>query len=190
MNVAAIDLTRRYSYEEYLSWNEIRCELIDGFVKFMSGVTATHTRVGRKIIVALSTLMEKRPKEEWEVFYAPFDVILPEPKNSEDKPTIVQPDILVVRDSAKIHENACYGAPDLVIEILSPYSLKRDISDKLGLYERNAIPEYWVVQPKEKTVTVFALRENLKYDEGRVYSNDDRLFSLIPGIEVHVNNFF
>jgi len=190
MNVATLDLSKRYSYEEYLSWNDIRCELIDGFVKLMSGVTASHTRVGRKIIVKLSTLMEEHSNERWEVFYAPFDVILPEPKNSEDKPTIVQPDILVVRDSTKIQENACYGAPDLVIEVLSPYSLKRDLTDKLILYEQNTIPEYWVVQPKEKTVTVFCIQENLKYDEGKVYSNNDKLYSLIPGIEVYVNTFF
>jgi Uma2 family endonuclease len=107
-----------------------------------------------------------------QVFYAPFDVRLP--KKLQEKAdnqiyTVVQPDICVVCDPAKLDERGCVGAPDMVVEILSPSSLKYDLRDKFDIYEAAGVKEYWVVAPEEKSINVFILQQDGKYNEGTVY---------------------
>jgi Uma2 family endonuclease len=106
------------------------------------------------------------------VFSAPFDVFLPVfPIESENEiDTVVQPDISVICDKSKIIEKGCLGAPDLIIEILSPSTSKRDLNEKFQLYERSGVKEYWVVDPGNKYIRVFHLQtegeDSGKYDEG------------------------
>ena len=85
---------------------------------------------------------------------------------------IVQPDILVVCDPSKIREKGCFGAPDWIIEILSPHTTKKDIQDKFDLYEESGVQEYWIIEPKNNTVEVFVL-ENDKYKRLKAYVQDD-----------------
>lgn len=107
-----------------------------------------------------------------EAFAAPFDVYLPEDTNQvfDTIDTIVQPDISVICDSKKIIEKGCLGAPDLIVEILSPSTGKKDLNEKFRLYEKRGVKEYWVVDPGNKYVEVFHLLtqgpDAGKYDDG------------------------
>ena len=161
----------KFTYKEYCSWPEDeRWELIDGVAYDMSPAPSSrHQRISGYLYTELSNFL--KPKS-CEVFSAPFDVLLPIfPIEDENKiNTVVQPDISVICDSTKIIEKGCLGAPDLIIEILSPSTSKKDLNEKFQLYEKHGVKEYWVVDPGNKYIQVFHLLtegENTgKYDDG------------------------
>ena len=111
------------------------------------------------------------------VYNAPFDVRLP--VQNQKKPnqiyTVVQPDICVICDLTKLDDDGCLGAPDWIIEITSPRTTKNDFNEKFNLYEESGVREYWIVQPKEKTVSVYVLEDG-RYALVDVYESDE-----IPG---------
>jgi Uma2 family endonuclease len=82
---------------------------------------------------------------------------------------VVQPDICVVCDIAKLDERGCCGAPDLIVEILSPSTIKKYVTENFTLYEESGVKEYWIVHPGEKAITAFLLQEDGKYDAGTTY---------------------
>jgi Uma2 family endonuclease len=99
-----------------------------------------------------------------QVFVAPFDVRLPYGgEKDEETQVVVQPDLLVICDRSKLKGTGCFGAPDLVVEIVSPASGKIDRILKFNQYERAAIKEYWILDPDERALSVFKLGENGKY---------------------------
>jgi len=104
-------------------------------------------------------------------YYAPFDVVLPDADTGDwhDSVNVVQPDLLVVCDPSKLTDQGCLGAPDLTVEIISPYTSKKDIREKFDLYERKGVREYWVVFPGERAVHIFRRTEDGRFDEGQVY---------------------
>ncbi|RKX88289.1 MAG: Uma2 family endonuclease [Spirochaetes bacterium] len=163
----------RYTYKEYCSWpDDERWELIDGVAYNMSPApTSNHQRLSFELARQIGNFLESR---QCKAFSAPFDVFLPVfPIKSENEiDTVVQPDISVICDKSKIIEKGCLGAPDLIIEILSPSTSKRDLNEKFGLYERSGVKEYWVVDPGNKYIRVFHLqtegKNSGKYDEGEL----------------------
>ena len=168
----SLDLNRRYTYADYLTWiDDKRRELIDGFIKMMlPAPRRAHADVSANIVRHLLSVLVKN-KGKCKVYYAPFDVRFP--KNGEtahDKIyTVVQPDICVVCDLSKLDELGCCGAPDMIVEILSPSTNKKDVTEKFTLYEEHGVKEYWIVHPNDKAVTVFLLQKNGKYDDGTLY---------------------
>jgi Uma2 family endonuclease len=112
-----------------------------------------------------------RNKGKCKVYYAPFDVRFPKHGETADNKidTVVQPDICVICDLSKIDERGCCGAPDMIVEILSPSTFKKDVTEKFTLYEESGVKEYWIVHPNDKAVTVFLLQEDGKYDAGTIY---------------------
>jgi Uma2 family endonuclease len=161
----------KFTYKEYCSWpDDERWELIDGVAYDMSPAPSSkHQRISRILSTKIDNfLLDKK----CELFIAPFDVLLPIfPIEDENKiNTVVQPDISVICDSTKIVERGCLGAPDLIIEILSPSTSKKDLNEKFQLYENFGIKEYWVVDPGNKFIQVFHLqsegKNSEKYDEG------------------------
>ena len=137
--VLNLDLTKRYTYADYLTWwDDKRRELIDGFIKMMSpAASSIHESISVNLIYYLQGYI-KNNKGGCKVFSAPFDVRIPVDGETSDKKiyTVVQPDICVVCDRSKIDKRGCLGAPDMIVEILSPSSLKRDTVEKFPLYER------------------------------------------------------
>ena len=113
----------------------------------------------------------KHRKGKCKIYTAPFDVRLPvNGETADDKIyNVVQPDICVVCDKSKLDEKGCIGAPDLVVEVNSPSTSKRDLNQKYNLYETSGVREYWVVFPEAKAVTVFLLQANGKFDDGTTY---------------------
>ncbi|GHT29023.1 hypothetical protein FACS189432_07760 [Bacteroidia bacterium] len=157
--------SRLYTYADYLTWMDYkRRELIHGVVYELFSAPATiHAIVSTNLHFLLSWFVRKR-KGKCKVFHAPFDVRLP--KNGEvadDKiDTVVEPDICVICDPAKIDDKGCIGAPDLIVEVQSPSTRKRDLNEKLALYEFSGVKEYWTIDPPKKTLTIFLLQENGK----------------------------
>ncbi len=145
----------RYTFADVLKWPENeRAEIIGGEVFMMAPPSSVHQEIVAELTRQLGNFLEgKRCK----VYPAPFGVRLFEKDGEapEDVDTMVEPDISVVCDRSKIDKHGCKGAPDLIIEILSPSSLRHDRFVKLGLYQRAGVREYWIVDPEYKSVQVF-----------------------------------
>jgi len=111
----------------------------------------------------------KLRKKKCKVIHSPIDV-----KFAPD--VVLQPDIIVVCDLSKIDKNGgCNGAPDLVVEALSPSTQKRDWNEKYQIYEKYGVREYWIASPSEETLTVFKLGDNGKYFLDHVYFYEDKV---------------
>jgi Uma2 family endonuclease len=161
----------RYSYADYLTWADDKMrEIINGVVYLFSAPKLKHAAAISPFMGRAWSFIRKR-KGKCKIFTAPFDVRFP--KNGEtdnDKIfDVVQPDIVVVCDPAKLDENGCLGAPDLIVEVNSPSTSKRDLNLKFNLYETSGVKEYWVVYPNDKAVTVFLLQPDGNYDAGTLY---------------------
>ena len=144
----SLDLNKQYTYADYLSWLDDKArELINGFIKTMSPAPRIgHAKVVKNIYRHFDSILTKN-KGRCEVFFAPFDVRFP--KNGEtahDKiDTVVQPDICVICDLSKLDDRGCCGAPEMIVEVLSPSTAKKDMTEKFNLYEEHGVKEYWIV---------------------------------------------
>ena len=165
----------RYTYDDYLTWDdEQRYELIDGIIHVMSPAPGRrHQEIAGEFHRQLANyLLEK----ECAVYIAPFDVRLPErEQRDEDIATVIQPDLVIVCDAVKLDERGCKGAPDLVIEIISPGSAGRDRKTKRELYEKHGVLEYWIVDDHDNTVDVYLLNEQKQYGKPEIYTDQERL---------------
>jgi len=177
MNTLDLDLTKRYTYADYYSWrDDMRRELYDGFIREIPESPNTkHQTVAGNLLFIFSTFLRKKTTK---AIHAPFDVRLPE--NSIEIAdnqiyTVVQPDISVFCDSTKLEERSALGAPDLIIEIVSPKNAKRDVVEKKKLYEKHGVKEYWIVQPHDENISVFLLDANGKYQLENMYAGDDKV---------------
>ena len=165
----------RYTYADYLTWDDDkRWELIDGEAFCMSPAPM---RQHQQLSVVFTSLIYNHLRgKKCEVYAAPFDVRLVETNDdvADDYiDNVVQPDIVVICDPKKLDDRGCKGAPDLIIEILSPSTARMDMTIKFDLYQRFAVKEYWIVHPKDQTVLVFKLLETGLYDVPERYCADD-----------------
>ena len=177
MNTLNLDLNNRYTYADYLTWmDEKRRELYDGFIKMMSPAPSRkHQQISTKLTRIWDTYLDSK---ECEIYHAPSDVRLSKKKkNKEDKDiyTVVQPDIYVVCDLSKLDDRGCLGAPDLIIEIVSPKNSRRDVKDKFEIYQQHGVREYWIVNPNDEYVNVFVLDEKGKFQFSGMYAGDDKI---------------
>ena len=188
-----LDMSKRYTYADYLTWlDDKRRELIDGFIHLMSAPMRRHAHVSAKISIRIGTFIEKR-KGKCRIYYAPFDVRLPLNGSKDDEKIydVVQPDICVICDLTKLDERGCVGAPDLIVEVLSPSTMKYDWNYKFNLYEKAGVREYWIVDPKAKTAIVFLLQADGQYDMGTVYEGDQKApVTIFDGLEIELNDIF
>lgn len=126
-----------------------RAELIDGEMFMMAPPMTVHQRILVKLILKIGSYIEKN-KGNCELLPAPFGVYI-----KKDNLNYVEPDISVICNGDKLDEKGCHGAPDWVIEIVSPASRKMDYVRKSQLYRETGVREYWIVDPKKQTVTVY-----------------------------------
>ena len=162
---------RRYSYADYLTWTDDKMrEIIDGIVYLFSAPIRKHAQIIISFLKKSLVFIDNR-KGKCKIYTAPFDVRLPINGETDNNKiyNVVQPDICVICDHKKLDEKGCIGAPDLVVEVNSPSTTKREMNQKYFLYEKAGVKEYWVVFPKDKAVTVFLLQPTGKYDEGTTY---------------------
>ncbi|WP_339813705.1 Uma2 family endonuclease [uncultured Imperialibacter sp.] len=181
-----------YSYAHYLRWSfEERVELIKGKVFHMSPApNRAHQDISGNLHGILWSFLRKK---KCKAYAAPFDVRLPQKPSDPDNRifSVVQPDICVVCDPSKLDDKGCSGAPDIMVEILSPSTSSKDLKDKFSLYEENGVKEYWVVYPGEKVVEVFVLRSDGKYSQSLKFTDDESVTSTaVPELTINVNDIF
>jgi len=188
MSVATkLDEKRHLTYEDYIKWDTPgeRWELIDGEAYAMASPNAEHQRISRRLARKLYGAFPEGGR--CEVFTAPFDVRL----NADTwDDTVVQPDIIVVCDPSKLNDNGCKGAPDLVIEIISPSTGKHDRTTKLKLYKFAGTREYWIIDPTRMTVDVhvFETGENNIWHWGDEVDNIP--VHVLEGLEISMDSIF
>ncbi|MBY0435961.1 MAG: Uma2 family endonuclease [Cyclobacteriaceae bacterium] len=194
MKVEEPDLAGTYTYADYLTWQwDERLELIRSKIYKMSpGPNTRHQQITGELHRQMSNLLRKK---KCQVFIAPYDVRLPVPgkkKSNNDITTVVQPDVCVVCDPSKIDEAGCLGAPDLIIEVLSPFTSSKDLRLKFDVYEESGVKEYWVVYPVEEIVTVYVLDQQGKFvSTSGPFIRSDRLASQsVPGLVVELEDVF
>jgi Uma2 family endonuclease len=164
----------KYSYRDYLKWNDDqRWELIDGIPYNMTPAPSEkHQRISRELTAEFAMYLRGK---SCEVYDAPFDVRLSESEKDEETYHVVQPDIVVICDRAKIDTKGCKGAPDLIVEILSPgQAAKKDKETKFRLYQKFGVKEYWIVDPFLENIDVYKL-DNGSYGERQIYTKEDRI---------------
>jgi Uma2 family endonuclease len=144
-----------HTYADYLSWPEdVRYELIDGTAYLMAPAPALdHQEIAGEIYRQLANALLGKPCR---AFVAPVDVRLPKSDESDEQiDTVVQPDVLVVCDPAKLDRRGVRGAPDFVVEVLSPATAGHDHLLKRRTYERAGVREYWLVHPSDRLLTAY-----------------------------------
>ena len=190
-DISLLDFSKTYSYADYLKWEfKERLELIKGKIFNMSPAPATrHQQISSKIFGRIWTFLESK---DCQVFAAPFDVRLPvKSKKNEDVETVVQPDICVICDANKIDTKGCFGAPDLIIEILSPGNSKKEMKDKYEVYEESGVKEYWLVDISNECVFVYVLDNSGKYIGLKPFVTEDIIeSSTLEGFSISTQDIF
>ncbi len=191
-SLSQLDVSKRYSYADYLSWQfEERIELLKGYFRQMAAPNTKHQRVS----IALENKFYNHFAEHTcNMFHAPFDVRLYNRKKSiladKDVFTVVQPDICIVCDAIKIDTKGCNGAPELIIEILSPSNSATDIKDKYELYAEAGVTEYWIVYPEEEHIQQYVL-DNEVYKIYNVITKTEKITPyLFPDLSIDLEKVF
>ena len=191
-NIDDLDLNKQYSYADYLTWQfDERVELIKGWISRMSPAPLVLHQV---ISMSLSNqIFSYLRGKQCKVFAAPFDVRLTSKrKKVSDKliVSVVQPDISVICDMEKLDDKGCIGAPEWIIEILSPGNTKKEMKEKFSLYEENGVKEYWIIFPDYLMVQVYDLI-NEKFVLRNNYVKEDMIpVGIFEGFEVDSNSMF
>lgn len=180
--------TLHHTYADYLTWSDgERDELIDGiaYVKEPPAPSPSHQELVGELYHQIRLALDRKSGR---VYIAPFDVRLPKAGEADDHvDTVVQPDVLIVRDLSKIDGRGMRGAPDWIAEVLSPTTASHDQILKLPIYERAGVLEVWLVHPTDRTLTIYRL-------EGACYGRPINLelqgrtaISAIPGVSIDWN---
>jgi len=191
MALPAIKKGNGFTYGDYITWSDDeRWELIDGYAYNMSPAPSRrHQQISRELEMPIAFFLADKPCE---VYDAPFDVRLPESDEADEEIyTVVQPDIVVICDAKKLDDKGCRGAPDIIIEILSPATSAKDMKIKLALYEKHGVKEYWVVHPTDNIVMIFKLNKKKMYGRPTVYAEDDKIRTpILKGLEIDLELVF
>lgn len=180
-----------YTFADCLAWDERdRIEIVNGEAIMMSPPTRAHQEILMELARQLANFLEGK---KYKVYPAPFAVRLFEQDGDapENVDTMVEPDISVVCDKSKLDKYGCKGAPDMVVEILSPSTRCHDRLVKLGLYQQAVVREYWIVDPENRSVQVFLLDEmgalRLREDYGR---EDIAKVNVLDGCFIELSKVF
>lgn len=189
-----LDLKKRYTYGDYILWQfKERVELLKGYLFPMATPNVQHQRMAVMFTIKIGNFLENT---NYLLFPAPFDVRLPLPahKIKGDKiDTVVQPDLCVVCDENKLDKQGCVGAPDLIIEILSPGNSKKEMKDKFELYEEAGVLEYWVIDPEHKVVHAYQLSRDTEKFTAVIpaLTDEDTLTSIVlEGLQIPLAAIF
>ena len=176
----------RYTYADYLTWDDdVRYELIDGVPYMMASPGQQHQEFLTEFSRQFSNFLRGKPCKG---FVAPFDVRL-FPQNDHDDDTVVQPDFLVVCDSKKLDGKSCNGAPDFVLEILSPSTSRKDRIVKKAQYGWAGVREYWIIDPKDGMLEKHVL-ESGAYTHEWLDASAPVPVSIFPGFEIDLALIF
>jgi Uma2 family endonuclease len=190
-DISQLDLNKRYTYADYLTWRfDEFVELIRGKVRLMSpALRVKHQEVVSNLVALIKPTLRGKTCR---VYSAPFDVRLSRttPNGDAGIETVVQPDICVICDPAKLDEFGCIGAPDWIIEILSPGNTAHDTKTKFDLYEENGVTEYWMVTPGLKNIVAYVLRDSRYQLQGEYAEPADVPVYTLPGLTLAWDEVF
>ena len=190
--LSQLDLTKKYSYADYLLWKiKERVELFKGMIAEMSPApNPTHQRVLRELFTVFELFFSN---QKCELFFAPIDVrLLNKNKSTNDNKiyTVVQPDLIVVCDEEKIDERGCLGAPDLVVEILSPGNSNKEMNIKYELYEEAGVKEYWMIHPTERQLLIYVLENGKFIGKKPIIESENAISYLFPKLKFPLKKLF
>lgn len=191
--LAQLDLTKSYSYADYLTWNlDETIELIKGKIMLMSPApNVRHQRVSVNILRVLANYFHRK---QCQVYSAPFDVRLYDRKKSilanQDIFSVVQPDLCVICNPEILDAQGCNGAPDWVIEILSKGNSKREMNIKFDLYQEGGVQEYWLVYPEQQAIHQFVLDEHGLYRLKHMFADGSAAPQLFPELAIELADVF
>lgn len=157
-----------FTYADALTWPEDeRWELIDGEAYAMTAPSRAHQTVVGELFIQIGSFLRGKPCLP---FVAPFDIRLPRGQEADkDIRTVLQPDIAVICDRDKLDDRGCRGAPDWVIEVLSPSTAAKDQIQKLAIYEWAGVREVWLVHPADRVVSVYTLDAEQRYGKPAIH---------------------
>lgn len=191
MQFSDLDLNKTYTYADYLKWTfDERLELIKGKIFPMSPAPAEiHQRISQKVNIALYNNLYGKPCA---VYTAPFDVrLIRKSKKDKEIITVLQPDICVICDLQKIDDRGCIGAPDIVVEILSPGNNKKELQNKYEVYEEAGVKEYWIINPYGKTFFKYVLDDVGKFQSTKLLTLGDEVTSpILPNFALNLDEVF
>jgi len=188
-----LDPSGHYSYADYLSWTfEETLEIIRGKIFPMAAPGRTHQKVSMRLGVTLFNHFRSHPCE---VYAAPFDVRLfdrlKSVKADRDIFTVVQPDLCVICDLDKLDERGCLGAPDLVVEILSPGNSSREMRLKKDLYAESGVGEYWIVDPFHETLARYNVEVAGDFGRPLIFVRGEQMPSVVfPDLNLDLGELF
>lgn len=160
----------------------VRAELIDGRIYYMASPSWTHQRIIAKLCQTIANYIDGN-NGQCQVLPAPFAVFL-----TDDATNYYEPDVSVICDISKLDEKGCHGAPDWIIEIVSPSSKPRDYIKKMLKYCTAGVREYWVVDPEKQRVTVYGFEKdaNDEYVFGEYTFGDEVPVGIYEGFSIKV----
>jgi len=179
---------QRFTYADYKAWElkpGERFELIYGFAYAMSAPNFAHQQI---VTMLTSEFFAFLKGKTCQVIVSPLDVRLFYEEDESDD-TVVQPDLTVICDPKKIGEEGCRGAPDLVVEILSPSNTAIEMERKLNLYKEAQVREYWVVDPKNKYISVYQWKDGTYLLQTHKVKDVVRS-GVLPGLEIPLSEVF
>lgn len=192
-SLSQLDKNGIYTYADYLSWHfEQAVELIKGKIFPMAAPNTRHQTISWQLTLIIGGVLHNN---KCRPFAAPFDVRLLDKKKSDkaqkDIYTVVQPDICIICDLEKLDTKGCLGAPDLMIEILSPGNSSKEMKIKKELYEENKVREYWIIDPERENVILYALQPDGKYTQPKIIVSEDIIASTVfPELQFNLSALF
>ncbi len=181
---------KKFTYADFLTWPEGDTrEIIDGVVYDMTpSPSHEHQEILADFVAQFRTFLRGKKCR----VIPDIDVVIPHERESDDKAeTVVRPDLLVLCDHTKLDDKRVRGAPDLVLEIVSPSSGSYDAIKKRRLYERAGVKEFWLVQPANKLVMVFILEADRTFGSVEIYDDTSKIpVHVLPGLEIDMTTVF
>ncbi|WP_353092605.1 Uma2 family endonuclease [Tissierella praeacuta] len=188
--MSLIDENKTYTYADYLTWPEDeRWEIMEGVPYMQAAPSWQHQSISLELSRQFANYLVNKTCK---VFTAPFDLVLPtENKNINDSRNVVQPDILIICDSNGLKDTGFYGVPELIVEITSPSTIRKDKVLKFNKYEKAGVKEYWIVEPEGKFISVFTLEDSGRYGRPEIYTDEDRVkINLFENLEIDLCTVF
>lgn len=180
---------KKYTYADYLTWPEDeRWEIIDGTPYMQATPTRIHQEISGELFKQIAVYLTGK---SCKVYAAPFCVRLPQDQEKKENENIVEPDISIICDKSKLDDKGCIGAPDLIIEIISPSTTRKDKIVKFNKYEKAGVKEYWIAEPDQKFISVFILQDNQRYGRPEIYTEDAKIvISIFQDLIIDLNTVF
>jgi Uma2 family endonuclease len=186
--------SKRFSYADFMRIPESNriMEILNGILSLFAAPASDHAYITTTLSYLLLSYIKKN-KRKCRVYHNPFSVrfSLDGSKDDDKIINVVQPDVCVICDLSRLDKNGYFGPPELIVEVLSPTHRKRDLVEKFNLYEAAGVKEYWIIDPKKKTVKVLLWQPDGRYDQGTVYHSDQKVpVHIFKDLEIDLNELF